>query len=228
MPGEVKLDQDTFKALAGETRVKILKSLKERKKYLSELSEELEMSNSSVKEQLDNLVEAGLIEKEEERKWKYYKLTRKGNKIMKRKKAKAYILLSSSILAGLVGLFLFLRNKIIQVGTGIGAAGGKTASKAVETVNETNETMQEEFGELAQGAAKSAPETGNKAGEIISKGNETVNQSLSNATAENVTQKGMEGAVSQGNIFTSPEFLLMVIGFLAAILIILWIRKNRV
>lgn len=65
MSKTIKLDRKTFKALAGETRVKILKSLEERKKYLSEISEELDLSNSSVKEHLDELVKADLIEKEE-------------------------------------------------------------------------------------------------------------------------------------------------------------------
>ncbi len=142
MSDKIKLDQETFKALAGETRVKILKSLKERKKYLSELSDELNMSNSSVKEQLDNLTEADLIKKEEsDRKWKYYSLTKKGRSIITKKSTKAYVLLSSTVAASLIGLGLFLKNSVLpSIGERTEKAAATTAEEIpAETLGKTME-----------------------------------------------------------------------------------------
>ena len=78
---KVVLDRKSFEALAVDTRVKILKSLKERRKTLSEIAKEQGMSVSGIKEHLETLEHVGLIEKKDDgHKWKYYELTKKGAK----------------------------------------------------------------------------------------------------------------------------------------------------
>jgi DNA-binding transcriptional ArsR family regulator len=80
---KIILDKLSFGALAVDSRVKILKALRERRKTLSELSTELGLSPSSTKEHLEKLVDAALIEKMEEgHKWKYYELTKKGAQLV--------------------------------------------------------------------------------------------------------------------------------------------------
>jgi DNA-binding transcriptional ArsR family regulator len=80
---KIILDKKSFGALAVDSRVNILKALKERRKTLSELSDELGLSVSSTKEHLGKLVDAELIIKVEDgHKWKYYELTRKGEKLV--------------------------------------------------------------------------------------------------------------------------------------------------
>lgn len=72
----MQLDSRKFKALSSETRLRIIKNLEKRRMTLSELATELSMHVSTVKQHLDSLQTAGLVELNDEgRKWKYYSLT---------------------------------------------------------------------------------------------------------------------------------------------------------
>ncbi|MBN2331068.1 MAG: winged helix-turn-helix transcriptional regulator [Candidatus Aenigmarchaeota archaeon] len=105
MEDKITLDRESFKSLASETRVSILKSLDRRRKTLTELSKEFGMSPSTVKEHMDNLCGAGLTEQiDEGHKWKYYELTMKGKNVLHPEYTKIWILLSVSALA-IVGIF---------------------------------------------------------------------------------------------------------------------------
>jgi len=80
---DIILDRETFKALAIDSRVDILKSLKERRKTASELSKELKLSVPTISEHLAKMKSAGLIlKKPQGKKWIYYELTSKGTKIL--------------------------------------------------------------------------------------------------------------------------------------------------
>jgi len=109
MDDKIVLDKKSFEALAADTRVKILKSLKERRKTLSELSKELKMSVSGTKEHLETLEGAELIVKiDDGHKWKYYELTKKGSDIVGPKELKVMVLLSLSTLALIVSMFAMM------------------------------------------------------------------------------------------------------------------------
>ena len=99
--GKLVLDKLSFSALAVDSRVNILKALRERRKTLSELSDELKLSISSTKEHLQKLEDAQLIKKMDEgRKWKYYELTRKGEQIVSpNTEVRVWILLAISAVA---------------------------------------------------------------------------------------------------------------------------------
>lgn len=72
----MELDVKVLKALGSETRLTIIKNLKQRRMTLTELSTRLDMHASTVKEHLDSMARAGLVEHQDEgRKWKYYSLT---------------------------------------------------------------------------------------------------------------------------------------------------------
>ncbi|MDD5172129.1 MAG: winged helix-turn-helix domain-containing protein [Candidatus ainarchaeum sp.] len=106
---KIVLDRKSFEALAVDSRVKILKSLKERRKTLSELAEEQKMSVSGVKEHLEILEKVGLVEKiDDGHKWKYYELTKKGNDIIGPKELRVWILLSLSSVALILSIFAML------------------------------------------------------------------------------------------------------------------------
>jgi DNA-binding transcriptional ArsR family regulator len=97
---KIVLDRKSFEALAVDTRVRILKSLKARRKTLSEISKEQGMSVSGVKEHLETLEGVGLIEKKDDgHKWKYYELTKKGSDIVAPRELRVWILLSISTIA---------------------------------------------------------------------------------------------------------------------------------
>ncbi len=77
------LDDKSFKALAAESRVNILKKLTTRRMTLSELSTKLSLRNSTIKEHCNLLLDANLVKKiDEGHKWKYYELTNKGKEII--------------------------------------------------------------------------------------------------------------------------------------------------
>ncbi|MFH0860695.1 MAG: winged helix-turn-helix domain-containing protein [Candidatus Altiarchaeota archaeon] len=109
----ITLDRETLKVLAADTRVDILKMLGERKQTLTDISEKLEMSPSTIKEHLDRLLEAGLIEQiPAETKWKYYNLTRKGKNIVSPSETSILILLVTSVLV-LVGSLASLAKRFL-------------------------------------------------------------------------------------------------------------------
>jgi len=99
MGDKITLDRETFKALAADTRVDILKKIAQRKLTLTDLSGDMGMSPSTIKEHLDRLVEVGLIEADERgMKWKYYTLTEKGRNIVSPNETRVWILLGTSLL----------------------------------------------------------------------------------------------------------------------------------
>lgn len=110
MKNRVVLDYETIKALSYDTRLNILKVLKEDSKTLSEISEFLDLQPSTIKEHLKKLVDSDLIKKEDtDRKWKYYSLTKKGKKVVGKKEFNVkFMLFINSIISALFG-FLFLK-----------------------------------------------------------------------------------------------------------------------
>ena len=109
MDESIKLDRKSFEALAGKARVRALKSLLRRRKTLTELSEELQLSPSTMKEHLDVLVGSGLImQVDEGRKWKYYELTRKGRQIAEPHELRVWIILGLSLVAAVAAIFNLL------------------------------------------------------------------------------------------------------------------------
>ncbi|OYT56831.1 MAG: hypothetical protein B6U68_02685 [Candidatus Aenigmarchaeota archaeon ex4484_14] len=119
MPEEkITLDKKTFRALSVDTRVKIVKSLLARRKTLSELKDELGMSPSTVKEHLDTLINAGLVKRiDDKHKWKYYEITKKGEKIVGSKETKVWIILALAAIAtvGLVYNLLMTTSSVARI-----------------------------------------------------------------------------------------------------------------
>ena len=96
---KITLDRKAFKVLSSDTRVSILRLLEKRRMTLSELATKLDMRASSIKEHLQALESAGLIEKRDEgRKWKYYELTTKGKNVISPMEKSVFIVLALSAL----------------------------------------------------------------------------------------------------------------------------------
>ena len=78
MEERIALDKATRKALAAESRVRILKLLDQKSRTQSDIAHDMRMSMPTIGEHLKSLVDAGLISREETtRKWKYYFVTQK-------------------------------------------------------------------------------------------------------------------------------------------------------
>lgn len=134
---DIKLNRKAFKALSSETRINILKSLEERRKTLTELAKDLDMKPSSMKEQLNKLRKVDLIElKDKGRKWKYYEITRKGEKILNPYESKVMIILSTTLIAALTSTYFSFEN-LFSVSKVMGASesmGVMNTDKAAQSL----------------------------------------------------------------------------------------------
>jgi len=101
----------TFNALSSDTRVRILKLLKEKKMNLSEISRSLDMSKSSVSEHMEKLLEAGLVAKNRHGKWVYYSLTDLGRRVVEGAELVVKVILTIGfvlIVTGLAQIYRYL------------------------------------------------------------------------------------------------------------------------
>jgi len=115
---KITLDKRIIRVLASETRIDFLKKIDSGSMTLSKLTDELNISKSTIHEHLTILIESGLVQKvNRDNKWVYYELTDKGTEILHpHKMTKTIVLLSSAILifvVGIVGLYRFVRSIFI-------------------------------------------------------------------------------------------------------------------
>lgn len=102
---QLQLDPRTMKALSSKTRADILKLLGQRRYMQSELASLLNLSVPTVKEHLNELEKAELVEKHEEgRKWKYYSLTKKGKAVLQPSETTILLVLGLMILSIIGGI----------------------------------------------------------------------------------------------------------------------------
>jgi DNA-binding transcriptional ArsR family regulator len=140
---KITLDKSSFRALTSETRINIMKSLGRRRKTLSELSKEFNMSVSTIKEHLDVLCSAGLaVQKDDGHKWKYYELTKNGMSILNPAgDRKITVLLGISLLA-MAGLAWDMLAGFYSAGnfsawhTALGKTGELVAASQLPVANE--------------------------------------------------------------------------------------------
>ena len=109
MEDKITLDLNSFKALASETRVDLLKKLSLRRATASELAASEHISVQAISEHLEKMKDAGLVRKVDEgRKWIYYELTDKGSVLLKPEEnsKKIFVLLSIAALLLASGAFI--------------------------------------------------------------------------------------------------------------------------
>ena len=115
---KIALDKRMIRALASEMRIDILRKIDSGSMTLSKLTDDLNISKSTVHEHLTILIESGLVKKvNRDNKWVYYELTDKGTEILHpHKMTKIIVLLSAAILSfvvGIVWLYWFVRSIFI-------------------------------------------------------------------------------------------------------------------
>src|SRR6266702_4204617 len=101
---KITLDQESFKALASDVRVGILKRLDVRRETVTDLSNLLSLSKPTLLEHLEKLQSAGLVKRVDEgRKWIYYELSDKGRKILHPERVAITLALSAAVVLALIG-----------------------------------------------------------------------------------------------------------------------------
>jgi len=112
---KITLDKKTFGALSSDTRANILKSLDIRRMTVSELSKKRNLPKSTIHENLDRLVDADLVKKNDNgNKWIYYELTEKGRRLLHpHEMTKIILLLSSAVFSfvgGIIGIYCSIKS----------------------------------------------------------------------------------------------------------------------
>ena len=108
-PPSVTLDQESFRALASEVRVEILKQLDARRMTVTDLSNALSLSKSTLLEHLERLQAAALVKRiDEGRKWIYYELTAKARRVLHPERVKIIVSLATAVVLVSVGALALL------------------------------------------------------------------------------------------------------------------------
>ncbi|MEA2075741.1 MAG: winged helix-turn-helix domain-containing protein [Euryarchaeota archaeon] len=113
---KITLDKKALGALSSDTRANILKSIDVRRMTVSELSKELNLPKSTIHENLDRLVDADLVKKNDDNNTNrvYYELTERGITILHpHEMTKIIILLSSAALSfvgGIIEIYWFIKS----------------------------------------------------------------------------------------------------------------------
>ena len=97
---KITLDQESFKALASDTRIEILKRLDVSQMTVTDLANDLKVNKSAVYKHLSRLLDAGLVKKlDDNRKWVYYRLSMKGMHLLHPERVQIALMLSAAVLA---------------------------------------------------------------------------------------------------------------------------------
>ena len=109
---KITLDRETFKVLASETRLEILKALDGRRVGLSELTEGSHLTKATLHEHLAKLSEAGLIKRTSNEKQKQvsYKLSWKATSLLHPENTRIVVLFTSTLVALGFGIFQLVRH----------------------------------------------------------------------------------------------------------------------
>src|SRR5438445_6103378 len=122
----VTLDQASFRALASEVRVEVLKKLDERRMTVTDLANALDLSKPTLLEHLEKLQAAQLVKRiDEGRKWIYYDLTGRGKKILHPERVTIVVSLCLSFFLAAAGIVAIASG--LTSGVMYGPAGGPSA-----------------------------------------------------------------------------------------------------
>lgn len=114
---KVSLDIESFKALASETRLDILRTLDGKKMNLTDICHATNLHKMTLYEHLSKLTEAGFIIRieREGHKWVYYKLSWKGESLLHPENTHIVVLFSSTFFIfflGIVALMNFIKQQM--------------------------------------------------------------------------------------------------------------------
>ena len=118
---KVTLDMNTFKALASDTRLDILRSLDGKKLSLKDISNATNLNKATLHEHLSKLSEVGLVKKKEREghKWVYYKLTWKGESLLHPENTRIVVLFATTFAAlwiGIIQMIWYVKGTVLNLG----------------------------------------------------------------------------------------------------------------
>lgn len=116
---KITLDRETFKALASDTRLDILKNLDGRPMGLNDIAKVTNLNKATLHEHLTKLNEAGLIKRSEREghKWVYYRLTWKGEGLLHPENTRIVVLFTMTFVAlavSILNIVSYIKGTLIQ------------------------------------------------------------------------------------------------------------------
>jgi len=127
---KITLDRETFKALASDTRLNILKSLDGKKMSLNDIIQATNLNKATLHEHMTKLNEAGLVKKHERvgHKWVYYQLTWKGESLLHPENTRIVVLFTTTFIAlwvGILQLIWYVKGTATNIGYKLFPVGGQ-------------------------------------------------------------------------------------------------------
>src|SRR5512136_2921221 len=140
---KITLDRETFKALASDTRLDILKTLDGKNMGLNEIAKVTNLNKATLHEHLTKLHEAGLIKRNERdgHKWVYYKLTWKGESLLHPENTKIVVLFTLTFVAlwvGIIQLIWYIKGAVTNIGYNVVTLGDKAILASPEITDAGN------------------------------------------------------------------------------------------
>lgn len=130
---KITLDQESFKALASDVRVGILKRLDVRRETVTDLSNLLDLSKPTLLEHLEKLQSAALVKRVDEgRKWIYYELSDKGRKILHPERVAITLALGAAVVLAAIGMF-YLLFSVTPLAPGLPLANATQGPRSTES-----------------------------------------------------------------------------------------------
>jgi len=113
---KVSLDLNSFKALASDTRLNILRTLDGKKLSLNNIAQSTNLHKVTLHEHISRLTEAGFIKKieREGHKWVYYKLSWKGESLLHPENTRIVVLFSITFFTLFFGLSSLLGGRSVS------------------------------------------------------------------------------------------------------------------
>jgi DNA-binding transcriptional ArsR family regulator len=140
---KITLDRETFKALASDTRLDLLKTLDGKNLGLNEIAKVSNLNKATLHEHLAKLHEAGLIKRTERdgHKWVYYKLTWKGESLLHPENTKIVVLFTTTFVAlwvGIIQLIWYIKGTVTDFGYNLYTMGDQAVLASKSFVYNSN------------------------------------------------------------------------------------------
>ena len=117
---KITLDRETFKALASDTRLEILRVLDGKNLSLNDIMKSTSLNKATLHEHLTKLNGAGLVKRQEREghKWVYYRLTWKGEGLLHPENTRIVVLFTTTFVlmwAGIIQLISYVKGSLTSI-----------------------------------------------------------------------------------------------------------------
>ena len=147
---KITLDMNTFKALASDSRLDILRALDGKKLSLKDISKITCLNKATLHEHLIKLNEAGLVKKYEREghKWVYYRLSWKGEGLLHPENNRIVVLFTTTLISlffGILHLINFVKGYVVGKAVNFIGSNSTAIYPAIKTGNYLNAGASTEF-----------------------------------------------------------------------------------